>query len=150
MKSDLHIESTCCNRDLVAELPSGLGEPAITLQESTGLIKADVISPLSPTRRPFMRDEYLWRLLSHLNLNHLTLIDSATGAESLREILRLYNPSDQDEHRKAIDSIQSVSYRRGVANVPYQELPGCPRDERLTQATDLGILPWSGDSTGGR
>ncbi len=120
----LHIESTCCNRDLVAELPSGLGEPAITLQESTGLIKADVISPLSPTRRPFMRDEYLWRLLSHLNLNHLTLIDSATGAESLREILRLYNPSDQDEHRKAIDSIQSVSYRRGVANVPYQELPG--------------------------
>ncbi len=113
----LHVQATCLNRDLAAELPSGGGRPYVTLQESTGLIQSTIITPISRTRRPLSRDQYLWRLISHLSLNHLTLTDSTHGAEMLREMLRLYNPTDLDEHRKIIESIQSIKYSRGTARI---------------------------------
>ncbi len=92
-----------------------------------------------------MRDEYLWRLISHLSLNHLTLTDSATGAETLREILRLYNPSDQDEHRKAIDSIQSVSYRRGVGQCALSRSARSQQHGCSERTTINWLLSWPGD-----
>ena len=54
-------------------------------------------------------------MISHLSLNHLTLIDQDNGAASLREILRLYNPDDRDEARKIVESVTSVEFRRGMA-----------------------------------
>jgi len=46
------------------------------------------LTPFTPTLRLASGEGLLWRLLSHLLLNHLSLVD-ASGAEALREMLRL-------------------------------------------------------------
>ena len=62
------------------------------------------------------RKGYLWRLVSHLSLNHLSLTDDPK-AEALREILRLYDFQDSDETRNHIDGILSASNRRVVGSL---------------------------------
>ena len=71
----------------------------------------------TPTRRPINHDDWVWRLISHLSLNHLSLASDSKG-ELLREVLGLYNSSDQEDVHKAIDSIRNVSYSRGTARLP--------------------------------
>jgi type VI secretion system protein ImpG len=58
----------------------------------------------------------LWRLISHLSLNHLSLVEDEKG-DALREILRLYDFKDSEETRGQIDGILSVRSRRIVAPV---------------------------------
>lgn len=113
----MHVTTTCCNRDLVAKLPFGVGRPKVSLRDGGKSISVELLTPPTPTVRPFSRDEFYWRLISHLSLNHLTLVDEKNGAEALREILFLYNPNHSEESKRAIQSIQSVTYSRGVARV---------------------------------
>ena len=113
----LHVTTTCCNRDLVGKLPFGSGRPKISLRDAGGAVTAELLTPPTQTLRPLNPDEYYWRLISHLGLNHLALADNKNGAQALREILSLYNPSDTEESKRAIQSIESVSYKRGVGRL---------------------------------
>jgi type VI secretion system protein ImpG len=91
--------------------------PVAKLRDVSGGVKAQLISTPTPTRRPGKPEEYYWRLISHLNLNHLSVVDSDDGAESLKEILRLYNFSEGAEAKRAIQGIGGVRYERSVARV---------------------------------
>ena len=114
----LHVMTTCCNRDLVARLPFGGDRPKVSLREAGGAVAARLITPPTPTRRPVGADEYYWRLISHLTLGHLSLAENGGhGAEALREILRLYNPTSEDEAQRAIQAIQTINYRRSVGRL---------------------------------
>lgn len=106
----LDVETTCSNRDFVARLPVG-EKMKIHLVDSRGTVKASAISPPTSTFRRIEKKDMHWRLISQLSLNHLSLTDSS-GSESLREILRLHNPSDSPETRGVVDSIKQVSYSR--------------------------------------
>ena len=64
--------------------------------------------------RPALRRGALWRLISHLSLNHLSLADYEDGADALREILKLYDFADSAQTRSIIDGILSVRSRRVV------------------------------------
>jgi type VI secretion system protein ImpG len=77
-----------------------------------------MITPLTPTRRPPLSSGRLWRLLSHLSLNHLSITGGAEGANALRELLRLYDWGDQEESRSTIEGIVSIESRRSLARVP--------------------------------
>src|SRR5690606_3726731 len=63
---------------------------------------------------------------------HLSLTDSEEGAEALREILRLYDFRDSSETRAVIDSILSVSARRGVARAPTRDMGAFCRGTDVT------------------
>ena len=52
-----------------------------------------------------MKRGALWRLISHLSLNHLSLADAEDGADALREILKLYDFADSAETRAMIDGV---------------------------------------------
>jgi type VI secretion system protein ImpG len=65
-------------------------------------------------------DGAAWRLVSHLSLNHLSLVDAGDGRapQALREILRLYLLEDLDDFEQKqrwIQSILGVSCRRVAA-----------------------------------
>jgi len=120
----LDVETTCLNRDRVARLPFGGGQPRLTLVEGGATATAQCVTPPTPTLRNYDRDDLHWRLISHLSLNHVVLTDSTQGAEALREVLRLYNADDSAATRKIIDSVLQVSYRRGTARVPGGPAPG--------------------------
>jgi len=109
----LDVETTCLNRDFVARLPVG-EKMKIHLVDSGGTVKATSILPPTTTFRRIEKQGMHWRLISQLSLNHLSLTDPS-GIESLREILRLHNPSDSPETRGVVESIRRVSYSRDNA-----------------------------------
>jgi type VI protein secretion system component VasA len=58
-------------------------------------------------------------LISHLNLNHLSLTDDQAGTDALKGLLRLYDLTDPQSEpqaaalaRQSVDGIVSVAGRR--------------------------------------
>jgi type VI secretion system protein ImpG len=113
----LEVQCTCLNRDLPVELPYGGDQPRLQLTEGGGPIaRIRCLTPPSPTHRPDLGRGLLWRLISHLSLNHLSLVEDG-NAEALREILKLYDLLDSAETRSQIDGILGVKSRRVVGPV---------------------------------
>jgi type VI secretion system protein ImpG len=57
-----------------------------------------------------------WRLISHLALNHLSLVSDG-GVEALKEILLLYDFRDSAETRSLIAGVVGLSSQSGTARV---------------------------------
>jgi type VI secretion system protein ImpG len=109
---------TCTNRDFVSRLPwrKEWGE----LQgEGLPLIQARCIVPPTKTARPPLRGSLQWRLISHLSLNHLSIVQGG-GREALQEILRLYAFSDDEDMRQRIAGITSVKSESSVSRVLFE------------------------------
>jgi len=114
----LNISTTCLNRDLPNRLPFGGGQPKLQLGEGNApLSLIHCITAPSRTRRLSLTDNTRWRLISHLNLNHLSLLDSEHGADVLREILTLYNFDNSASTRAMIDGVFSISHKQVMARV---------------------------------
>lgn len=119
----LSVETTCLNRDLPARLPYGGGHPYLQLLDPIqGIATVHCFTAPTPTMRPPMRNRALWRLVSHLSLNHMSITHDDGGAEALREILKLYDFRDSSETRTAIDGILDISSRRGTARAPSADM----------------------------
>ena len=60
-----------------------------------------------------------WRLINHLSLNYLTLMDSnqTEGAAALRELLTLYADPNDATVRKQIEGVLSVASKNVVRRV---------------------------------
>ncbi len=115
----LSIDTLCFNRELLARLSGSGGQIGLTLVTPAAAVqRVAMITPLTPTRRPPLSSGRLWRLLSHLSLNHLSITGGAEGANALRELLRLYDWGDQEESRSTIEGIVSIESRRSLARVP--------------------------------
>lgn len=113
----LDVETTCLNRDLPQRLPFGGGQPYLQLAMAAPLAGLACRTAPTPTCRPALRHGAVWRLISHLTLNHLSLVDAEDGAEALREILRLYDFQDSAQTRAMIEGVRSVRSRRVVGRV---------------------------------
>ena len=120
----LSITALCTNRHLPIALPVGVGRTDFHL---------DVNAPVSATRAmtsptepiPSMAEgEMSWRIISHLSLNYLSLVDTnpQEGAAALREILRLYAESPQNIQtnasiKKLINALISVTSKPIIRRV---------------------------------
>jgi type VI secretion system protein ImpG len=114
----LDVETTCLNRELAHHLIFREGHAALRLTGGAPISRIEVLTRQpTPTLRPALRRGALWRLISHLSLNHLSLVDSADGADALREILKLYDFQDSAETRSMIEGVLNVSGRRVVGRV---------------------------------
>jgi type VI secretion system protein ImpG len=109
----LTIKTTCTNRDLPARLPFGGKENDFEVEGVALLSKVRCLTKPTETIRPPQRRAAQWRLISHLNLNHLSL----TSTEALQEILQLYNFDDSSATRKQILGIKSVESRKIVKQI---------------------------------
>jgi type VI secretion system protein ImpG len=100
---------TCTNRDFVARLPwrGEWGE-----LDADILPNAEIRCLTAPTRtvRAPLRGSLQWRLLSHLSLNHLSIIQDG-GLEALQEMLRLYVFNEDEDIRRRIVGITSLTSR---------------------------------------
>ncbi len=114
----LSVETLCTNRDLPSHLPFGGGQPRLALAEGGAPI-AGIACLTKPTRtvRPSLGHGTMWRLISHLSLNHLSITGADDGAAALREIMALYDFRDSDETRAWIDGISSVTSSRVLRRV---------------------------------
>ena len=114
--SVLEVQTTCLNRDLPQDLPFGGDQPRLQFARGRRAgLRIRCLTPPTRTFRPGLGHGLLWRLISHLSLNHLSLVENG-NADALREILKLYDFADSAETRSQIDGILGVSSRRIVAS----------------------------------
>jgi type VI secretion system protein ImpG len=115
----LSVDALCCNRDLPADLPFGGGHPVLRLAEpDAGVARITWLTAPTPTLRAPLREAGCWRLVSHLSLGHLSVVDGPDGAAALREVLRLYDLRDSAESRAAIEALLAVSAKPAAARLP--------------------------------
>ncbi|HJQ68329.1 MAG TPA: type VI secretion system baseplate subunit TssF [Blastocatellia bacterium] len=110
------VHATCTNRDLPGRLPFGDRDGDFEVETTAPLARVHSLKKPTATLRPPMRHAAHWRLISHLSLNHLSIVEGgADGSpEALREILMLYNFMDSSATRKQIAGVERVSSRRVV------------------------------------
>ena len=111
----LSLSLTCTNRDLPSALPFGGDESLLQLEQGGVVASGRLLKKPSATWRAPMRLANQWRLISHLSLNHLSIVDG--GREALLEILSLYNFADSVTVRKQIAGITSVAGRPSTTRV---------------------------------
>ena len=113
----LTLETTCSNRDLPGYLRAAGGASWQFQLEGQAPVRrvVPVVVPTSPARLP--HEENRWRLISHLALNHLSIVGQGDGAEALREILKLYDFAHTKVSSQHIAGILSVNSRRSVAPI---------------------------------
>jgi len=127
----LEVETTCLNRDLPHQLPFGGGKPK--LQAAVGLpIEIHFLTRPTPTFRPALKHGARWRAISHLSLNHLSLIDGVDGADALREMLKLYDFADSPETRRTIEGIAGIRHRPVVKRFWWDERSAVCRGVEVT------------------
>src|SRR5690606_22976935 len=114
----LNVKATCSNRDLPARLPFGGKEGDFEVEGASLMSRVRCLTKPTETLRPPQRRAAQWRLISHLNLNYLSLVNNDDGKpEALQEILHLYNFDDSTVTRKQILGISEVRSRRAIRQI---------------------------------
>ncbi|MBN2490940.1 MAG: type VI secretion system baseplate subunit TssF [Planctomycetes bacterium] len=114
------VETTCLNRDLPGRLPFGGGQPRLKPIEGGPVTLACLTAP-TPTLRLPTGGSAMWRIISHLTLNHLSIANRDGSPDALQEILKLYDFKDSPETRSKISGILGVSSRSVVSRLPLKE-----------------------------
>ncbi len=97
---------TCFNADLPSRLPFGDTRGDWEMQGGGPITK--IVTLVKPTVviQPLLGKPQLWRLISQLSLNYVSLEEG--GVEALRELLRLHNAANSAAGEKQIEGIRSV------------------------------------------
>jgi type VI secretion system protein ImpG len=112
----LSIQALCTNRDLVLQMPIGIGASDLSLDVAAPVVGIRVISGPSRPYAPLADGAVSWRAISHLSLNYLSLVQSSQdeGAAALRDLLELYAASADTSAMRQIEGIRAVRVGRIV------------------------------------
>ena len=111
----INVRLTCTNRDLPSRLPFGNERGDFELDSGTPIHR--VVSLVKPTDyvHPPSERGNLWRLLSQLSLNYLSLVSE--GTDAFKEILRVYNFSKSVHVDRQIEGIMEIQSRPSFGRV---------------------------------
>jgi len=129
----LSITTTCNNRDVKVDQIFG-GDRGDLKMVDTGSAVISRIRCLrrpTPTLRPSLGHGAVWRLISHLSLNHLSIVEG--GRDALLEVLNLYNFSDSAAVRKQIGRITRLQSQPSVVRA------GTGQRSAFVRGTDVEI-----------
>jgi len=88
----------------------------------------------TPTMRPPVKRGLQWRLISHLSLNHLSLVSQ--GKEALQEMLSLYNYTQSQAATRQIQGIVSIHSEPCTTRVSGKHFSGFVRGIDITLTLD--------------
>jgi type VI secretion system protein ImpG len=115
----LGIDTLCSNRDLPMQIPLGQKSGDFTLGVNAPIEKIRCVAgPTRPTEQT-TTGEHAWKLINHLSLNFLSLMDEnpEEGAAALRELLKLYS-NGQTVGERQINGLLSISARAVTRRLP--------------------------------
>jgi type VI secretion system protein ImpG len=128
----LSIKVRATNRDLPSLM--GIGNPGGDLFMNGGGAWSAIhlLRKPTPTYRFEREGGALWRLISHLSLNHLSL--TGGGLDALKEMLRLYDLPRSPENTRMLDGLVSIEFLPANACLPGNPFPTFVRgtEVRLT------------------
>lgn len=138
----LSVEVKATNRNLPNLL--AVGNPGGDLFLSGGSVASEIMLMRKPT--PTMRFERghgaLWRLISHLSLNHLSL--SAGGLDAIKELLRLYDLPRSQTNRSMVDGLVAIDFSPTTAFLPGQPFSTFVRGTEVRLTVEEGRFVGSG------
>jgi type VI secretion system protein ImpG len=108
---------TCTNRDFLSRMSWQMEWGEIEGEAGPNL-EARCLTKPTPAVRPPLGGGLQWRLVSHLALNRLSIVQGG-GSEALREILKLYCFQEDEDARKRIDGITGLRSRSSVSRIPF-------------------------------
>jgi len=119
----LGVNTLCTNRDLPMLLLKGQGDTDFSLEISAPIESVRCLAGPTNPKEYHAEGQHAWRLLSHLSLNYLSLIDhdDGQGADGLRDMLRLYANYSEPVFTKQIDGLLDAETRPVVMRIP---IPG--------------------------
>ncbi|HEX8755747.1 MAG TPA: type VI secretion system baseplate subunit TssF [Steroidobacteraceae bacterium] len=113
----------CTNRDLPVQLAVGQGRTTFLIEGGIPVESVRCIAgPSAPRVSPAFGDT-AWRLISHLSLNYLSLIEQggSSSAQMLRDMLALYRDPNDAAAARQVEGVVGVGYRPLVRRMP---IPG--------------------------
>ncbi|WP_290900954.1 type VI secretion system baseplate subunit TssF [Aquabacterium sp.] len=142
----LSLDVLATNRDLPHLLAPGT--PGGDLFMSGGGPAREVVLLRKPTRshRVHRGKGMLWRLISHLSLNHLSL--TGGGIDALKELLRLYDLPHSLSNRRQVEALVAIEFKPDTAWLPGEPFATFVRgtevrltvDEQGFVGTGLGLF----------
>ncbi|HEY4352185.1 MAG TPA: type VI secretion system baseplate subunit TssF [Paraburkholderia sp.] len=110
----------CTNRDLPLHMPVGKSYTDFTLDTDAPVASIRCVAGPTRPRAPTATGETAWRLISHLQLNYLSLLDEdgEQGAAALREMLNLYCDEFDAAALRQLEGIRHVSAVPTTRRVP--------------------------------
>lgn len=142
----LSLTVSATNRDLPTLLAFGSPGGDLTLDGGSLAREIRLLRKPTATQRFERGRGILWRLISHLSLNHLSL--SSGGIDALKEMLRLYDLPRSASNRRQVDGLVAVDFRPATAWLPGEPFATFVRgtqvrltvDEDSFVGTGLGLL----------
>jgi type VI secretion system protein ImpG len=128
-----YAHTLCTNRELAVQIPAGA---ELQIEDTAPLSRITCLTRPTDTAYPAVGGETLWKLVSNLSLNHLSLSNGAESLEALREILRLYNFSGSPFINRQIEGIREMHTRPVAGRIGSEAWRGFCRGTRVTLVLD--------------
>ena len=123
----------CTNRELASHIQPGT---LLQLSDSAPLKGIYVLKHPTAQISPPLEGLAIWRIISHLSLNHLSFTEPTHGLAALQEILRLYNFTQDKAVEKRIIGIRNLEIRRKMGRLGTDAWRGFIRGFEITLAID--------------
>ena len=134
----LTVRATCTNRDFPALLPFGDSNGDFDLDVAAPVRQVVCLTKPTKTLRVPTRHGMQWRLISHLALNYLSLLEPGVDGspEALREILRVYDFADSPAVEQQIAGLVKVGSRHVMRRIRTGQGSGFARGIEATLEFD--------------
>ena len=117
---ELGVKALCTNRHLPIQMAVGVGRTDFSMGLNAPVNSIRCVTGPTLPKPSHTEGRFFWRLISHLSLNYLTLVDSAKGdqgAAGLRDLLQLYIEENDHLGKRQIEGLLTVKSRPVVRRV---------------------------------
>jgi type VI secretion system protein ImpG len=132
--TSLNVRVTCTNRDLPARLPFGNQDSDFDMEGAAAMRRIVALRKPTAPVRPALGKSTLWRLVSHLSLNYLSLVEE--GKTALQEILRLYDIGRTAYSQNVIQSIMRIESKPHFSRLISEQGVSFARGTRIEMELD--------------
>lgn len=123
----------CTNRDLAQSLPAAA---LLSIEEDVPASRIHILGKPSAPITPPLQGKTLWRLISHLSLNHLSIGSGSESLVALKEILKLYDWLDERAVEQQIAGLRDMQTRKVVRRTGADAWRGFIRGTEITLTID--------------
>jgi type VI secretion system protein ImpG len=148
-RSDLRqlaVETLCTNRDLPIQMGIGRGKTDFNLDISSPVDSVRCVAGPTAPRPSSAEGEVSWRMINHLNLNYLSLVNSpdGKGSSAIRDMFRLYCDTRDLQTRKQIEGVLAVNSRPITRRISDQGQIAFVRGLEIALEFDEGAFEGTG------
>jgi type VI secretion system protein ImpG len=138
----LSLDVSATNRDLPSQISIGQSGGDLFMEGGSPAREIQLLRKPTRTERFTCDQGALWRLVSHLSVNHLML--SGAGLDGLKELLRLYDLPRSSGTQRLLDGLLALDAQPAVAWVDGQPFPSFVRGTQVRLTVDRDAFVGAG------